>query len=497
MQFLLLLTRSAKSLHIRLNSLFLLLLLFGCHLGPKYHPPAPPIPEEWKAPVADSATTATAQFDYWWEVFNDETLNSLEQQAIINNPTLYVALERVIEARAIANVKKADLYPQVDLTGKYSDSAQLYQFFLPPGVVIPNVDKVSPFFRIHQFLYALQLNLNYELDLWGRIRGQYASAVYSAQAQQQDYYASLLTLTAELATHYFQLRTFDAQMDYLQATVDSYKKNYQLVKTRFDKGLINYSDVANASLQVTNAQSNYEDTARQRRLEENAIAALTGTYASEFSLEHHPLALSPPVIPAGVPATILAQRPDIAEAERTMAAQHALIGVAYASFLPSISITGALGYSSPDFQQFLRGLSRYWAFGANMRGPIIDGGRNCANLIEAWARYREASGEYQQIMLTAFQEVENALNNLERQDKQAQFLASSVQSSEQVYRLSSNRYNKGIVSYLEVIDSERAKLNVQLNDIALLGARYISTIQLIKALGGGWNTYADSNDDCD
>lgn len=462
----------------------LLLFLFGCHVGPKYHPPLPDVPEEWKAPP--STLQPTAYFACWWEVFNDEKLNSLEQQAVANNPTLYIALERVLEARAIAGIKKADLYPQLDLSAKYNDSAQLYQFFLPPGVVIPNVDKVSPFFRIHQFLYALQMNLSYELDLWGKLRGQYASALYSAEAQQQDYYVSLLSLTAELANHYFQMRTFDAQMDYLQATVDSYQKNFQLVKTRFDKGLINYGDVANASLQVTNAQSNYEETARQRRIEENAIAVLIGEIPSDFSLEHDPLALPPPVIPAGVPATILAQRPDIAEAERNMAAQHQLIGVAYASFLPSLSLTGALGYSSPDFGQFLRGMSRYWAFGANSRESIFDGGRNCSNLREAWARYREASGEYQQTLLTAFQEVENALNNLERQDKQAQFLASSVRSSEQVYRFSSNRYNKGLVNYLDVIDSERAKLNVQLNDIGLLGARYLSTIQLIKALGGSW-----------
>lgn len=462
----------------------LLLSLTGCRIGPRYHPPMPEAPDEWKSPPA--TTNPTPYFACWWEVFDDEKLNMLEQLAVANNPNLYIALERVLEARAYAGVKKADLYPQLNLDSNYKDSTQLYQFFLPPGVVIPNVDKVSPFFRIHQFLYSLILNLNYEVDLWGKLRGQYASAVYSAQAQLQDYYTSLLSLTAELANHYFQLRTFDAQMDYLQATVEIYQKNYQLVKAKFDKGLIYYGDVANASLQVTNAQSDYEETARQRRIEENAIAVLIGTIPSEFFLEHHPLTQPPPMIPPGVPAAILAQRPDIAEAERNMAAQHRLIGVAYASFLPSLNLTGAFGYSSPDFQQFLKGISRYWAFGANSREPILDGGRNSSNLIQAWARYKEASGEYQQTLLTAFQEVENALNNLERQDKQAQFLASSVRSSEDVYRISSNRYNKGLVSYLEVIDSERAKLNVQLNDIGLLGARYLSTVQLIKALGGSW-----------
>ncbi|MBA3815562.1 MAG: efflux transporter outer membrane subunit [Parachlamydiaceae bacterium] len=464
--------------------LILIFLFVGCQVGPKYHCPLPEIPDDWKAETA--TIVPTPYYACWWEVFNEEQLNTLEQLAVANNPTVYIALERVLEARAVAGVKKADLYPQLDLNGKYSDTGQLFQFFLPPGVLIPNANKISPFFRIHQFLYFLTASLNYEVDLWGRLRGEYASALYSAEAQQQDYYASLLSLTAELANHYFQLRTFDAQMDYLQATVDSYQKNFQLVKARFDKGIINYGDVANASLQVTNAQSNYEDTARQRRIEENAIAVLIGTLPSEFSLESNPLAYPPPVIPAGVPATIIAQRPDIAEAERNMAAQHKLINVAYASFLPSLSLTGALGYSSPDFGQFLKGISRYWTFGANAREPLFDGGRNCANLREAWARYRVASGEYQQTVFKAFQEVENALSNLERQDKQSKLLSSSVKSSEDVYRLSSNRYKKGLTSYLEVIDSERAKLNVQLNDIGLLGARYLSTVQLIKALGGSW-----------
>lgn len=474
----------SKYLVLKVFSYLVLLCLIGCQVGPKYHPPLPDAPEEWKAPV--TVTEPTPFVAFWWEIFEDETLDQLEQQAVANNPDIYIAMERVFEARAFAGEKKADLYPQIDLNGKYNDSGQLYQFFLPPGVVIPSVDQVSPFFRIHQFLYNLTASLNYEVDLWGRLRGQYASALYSAQAQQQDYYASLLSLTAELANHYFQLRTFDAQMDYLQATVDSYEKNYQLVKARFDKGLINYGDVANASLQLTNVQSTFEDTARQRRIEENAIAVLIGTAPSDFSLEHDPLSAPPPAIPAGIPATVLAQRPDIAEAERNMAAQHKLINVAYASYLPSISLTGALGYSSPDFGQFLKNISRYWTFGGTAREPLIDGGRNCARLRESWARYKEASGEYQKILLVAFQEVENSLNNIERQGKQSQFLASSVESSEQVYRLSSNRYDKGLVSYLEVIDSERAKLNAQLNNIGLLGARYLSTVQLIKALGGSW-----------
>lgn len=466
------------------NGILIFVLLFGCRVGPRYHPPVPEAPAEWKA--SSLSNEATPYFDYWWEIFNDETLNCLEQQAVENNPNLYVALERVVEARALAGVNKADLYPQISLNPSFSDTGQLFKLFLPPGLNFPNPTNIPDVFRVHQMQYNLLLNASYEVDLWGRIRGQYESAVYNAQAKLQDYYVSLLSLTTDLASHYFQLRSLDAQLDYLQQTIDTYKKDYQLIKARFDKGIISEVDVSNASLQLTNAQSNYEDTARQRVIEENAIAVLIGMIPSDFCIEHNPLEEAPPTIPAGVPASILGQRPDIAEAERNMAAEHVLIGVAYASFLPSLSLTGALGYSSPDFKQFLRWISRYWSFGADAGETVFDGGRNTSNLKAAWARYREASGTYQQQVLTAFQEVENALNNLEMQSKQAYFLAQSVQSSEKTYSLSSNRYNKGLVNYLEVVDSERAKLNVGLSFIVLQGARYISTVQLIKALGGSW-----------
>lgn len=466
-------------------SMLLCVLLNGCRVGPTYHPPVAEVPLDWKAPAA--AVAATPYVDDWWEIFDDEALNCLEQQAVFNNPNLYVSLERVVEARSLAGIRKADLFPQVNFNPGFSDTGQLFKLFLPGNV--PATTGLPDIFRIHQMQYNLLLNASYEVDLWGRLRGQYESALYSAEAQLQDYYTSLLTLTTDLASHYFQLRSLDAQLDYLQDTIVSYQKDVNLVRARFNSGLVNFIDVTNASLQVTNAQANYADTLRLRTLEENAIAVLIGQIPSDFSLAHNPLKNVPPLIPAGMPAAVIMQRPDIAEAERIMASEHVMIGVAYASFLPSLSLTGALGYSSPDFKQFLRWISRYWSFGANANEPVFDGGSNTANVRAAWARYREASGTYQQKVLTAFQEVENALNNLEMQSKQINFLAESVRSSEKTYALASNRYQRGLVNYLNVVDSERAKLNTQLNFIVLQGARFISTVQLIKALGGSWQMY--------
>lgn len=471
----------------------LLWLCHGCRVGPKYHPPEPEVPSEWKTSVSDEEVAYYRE--NWWEVFDDEKLDELEQEAIENNPNLYVALERVAEARALACVKKADLYPHIDLKPNFFDAGILFKLFAPTG--IPNPTSLPDVFRIHAMLYNLVLSTSYEVDLWGKIRGQYESAVYSAEAQLEDYYTSLLTLTTDLAGHYFQLRTFDAQLDFLKLTINTYQRDVDIIRSRFDKGITNYVDVSNASLQVTNAQANYENTRRLRRIEENAIAVLIGRAASEFCLEPNPLVGSPPAIPAGIPATVLLQRPDIAEAERKMASEHVMIGVAYASFLPSLNLTSYLGYLSPDFRQFMRWISRLWVFGASANEPIFEGGKNVANLRIAWAKYREASGAYQQQVLVAFQEVEDALNNIETQATQAGFLQDSVKWSEQTYSLSKNRYQKGLVNYLEVVDSERAALNAELSLISIQGARYLSTIQLIKAIGGSWCSEVNTDGVCD
>lgn len=465
-------------------SLLLFLICNACRVGPAYCPPEPEAPEEWKTSISNIESTPYRE--NWWEIFDDDRLNELEQTAIENNPTLYIALERVVEARALAGVKKADLYPHINLNPSFYDAGLLFKQFVPSGVSLPTPTTLSDVFRVHAMLYSIFLSTSYEVDLWGKIRGQYESAVYSAEAQLQDYYTSLLTLTSDLAGHYFQLRSLDAQLDYLNATIENYQRDVDLLRSRFEKGIANLVDVTNASLQVTNAQANHEDAFRLRRIEENAIAVLIGRIPSEFCLEHNPLICPPPLIPPGLPAMTLMQRPDIAEAERKMASEHVLIGVAYASFLPSLKLTSYLGFASPDFKQFLRWISRLWAFGVSAGEPVFDGGKNCANLRAAWARYREASGTYQQQILVAFQEVENALNNIEMQSRQSNYLLQSVESSEKTFMLSSNRYQKGLVNYLEVVDSERAKLGAQLSYISLQGARYISTVQLIKALGGSW-----------
>lgn len=465
----------------------LLFLLFfaGCRVGPPYVPPCPEVPDDWKNPHATD--TETPCMGCWWEVFNDDTLNALELQALENNPNLFTALEKVFEARALAGVQAANLYPQLNLNPSYTSTESLLKFNLPPGLSIPGTSSSIPPFRVHLLQYLLPLDLNYEVDLWGKLRDQYDSALFNAEAQAQAYYSTLLTLTADLASAYFQLRMFDAQEVLLRANIETRKKNLDLTQNRFNKGLVTYLDVTQAQTDLATVEASYYEVLRLRNLAEDQIAVLAGQLPSVFTLESNPLEGSPPIIPPGIPSTMLLQRPDIAQAERNMASQHALVDAAYASFFPSLSLTGALGYSSPDLSHFLKWISRYWLIGVNSSQMVFDGGRDCYNLEASWARFQEASGAYQQQVLTAFREVEDALNNIEQQTKQAEWLLKAAESSKKATNISLNRYRGGVAIYLEVVENERLGLQAQINWLNQQGALYVSTIQLIKALGGCWD----------
>lgn len=464
--------------------LFFIIVVFlnACNLAPKYETPLVTVPDAWKEKHTE--TESCASLSSWWEVFEDSNLNRLEDIAVKNNPSLLAALQRVFSARAAACVKKADLFPQLNLDPSYSDSGSLFQINMPPG--IPGTTPISSM-RITAMQYSLPFDMSYEIDLWGKLRNKYNSALFNAEAQEEAYYTSLLTLTSDLAISYFQMRSYDSQLEVLEKTIKTREKNYNLNKSRYEKGLANLLDVTQAETDLANSRSTYEDTLRARDLEENKVAILIGVPPSLFSMQSHPLKEPPPQIPAGIPSNILIQRPDIAQAERTLASERALIGVARAEFLPSISLTGTLGYLSPDFSQFLKWISRLWMIGADVNQNIFDGGRKWSNLTEAWANFREASETYQQTVLTAFQEVEDALSNIEQQGKQSKYLKIAVDSSTKSTEISTNRYYHGLDTYLQVVDNEKTQLQSELSLASLLGLRYTSTIQLIKALGGSWS----------
>lgn len=460
--------------------LFIIFFFSSCNFAPTYRKPKMELSQNWK--TTPEITASTKHFDHWWEIFEDNDLNNLEGIAIQNNPSIFVAMQRVAEARAVAKFAKSELYPQITLNPSYQNTGALTKAYIP----IPQIEGSKSVFRVHEMEYAIPLNLNYELDLWGKYRNYYAAAKMNAQAQEEALHAAILSLTTDLAKNYFQYRSLDTQAQLIKEIIKANQKNYELVKERYEKGLVSKLNFNSAEKALFDLEANYEETISNRSLTENQIALLLGMEPAQFSLESSILEKDPPLVPVGLPSSILLQRPDISQVERNMAAANALIGVAYASFFPSLTLTGALGFSSPDLRHFLRWESRLWQMGARVAQTVFEGGRNRAKVLLAKSYYLETTGNYKNTILTALKEVEDALNNLERQQKQYSYLTESTYAALDNYRLSLQRYEKGLVPYLEVVDNNTTALQAKLQAVNLLGIRHISTVELIKSLGGRW-----------
>jgi multidrug efflux system outer membrane protein len=474
----------------------ILLISSGCRVGPEYRYPEPVTPAEWKG--EDNSTT-NRLVENWWEIFDDDMLDHLETQAVTNNYNLYAAIERVAEARAYAGIVEAALWPQITLNPNYLNEGILEMLY-GPGVI----GLKDPTIREHQRTNAIITNLSYEVDLWGKLRSAYDQAVYEEEAQEEDLRTTLLMLTTDLAYAYYQLRAYDSQLDILEATIKAYKKALDINQFRYDAKIVNYSDVSRAQTELTNAEASLNEVQRMRDLQEHIIAVLVAVPASDFCLPHMPLKGLPPIVPAGLPSDVLLQRPDIAEAEREIAAANAEVRVAYAMFFPSLTLTGGLGFSSPDLKQFLKWKSRFWMMGATAMETLFDGGRLKSNLYLTIAEFREALDDYQEVVLEAFQEVEDALSNIEEYNKEYDNITQSVTSSKKTYTISYDRYIQGVTFYLDVVDAERDVLQAELQQAQLLGSQYYASVQLIKALGGSWRVPApedsengDEDENCD
>lgn len=463
----------------------------SCSVGPSYHPPCVEIPSAWKNETQERCKcpvdTDVEFLDFWWQVFDDDKLNELENQALENNRDLYLAFERIQESRALMGIAAADFYPQVTLNPLYTNTGELIKNYRNPNNKALNALSINTTpFRTHEFLYFMPFNLSYELDLWGKIRDRYHSAQYNWLAQKKDFEAVTLSLTANLAIAYFQLRTLDAQIDLLLKVLQTRQKAYEINKARYEDEITFYADVTLAAEEINTALIQYHEAVRQRDLVEDQIAVLIGVPASEFCLEHSPLIGLPPCIPSGIPSEVLLRRPDIAEAEYKVRADHALVKEAYSQFFPSLTLTATGGFESPTFKEFLKWISRYWMLGAQVNQLIFDGFKTPYYVEERIALFKQASGEYQQQVLVAFREVEDTLADLEEYAKEYDFATDRAQWAQKTYQLYADRYLLGLIYYIDVANTERDLLNFQIAVNTLQGFRYISTIQFIKALGGGW-----------
>ncbi len=461
-----------------------LILAVGCRVGPSYDPPCVVAPTEWKA---EENFVQPPDVEDWWDIFYDPVLDCLEETALSNSPNLYIALQRIVESRAVLGVAKSELYPEVDLAPSYSDSGYLFKLLGLTTLPVPVTEKINPIVRVHQVQYTLPLNMSYELDLWGKIRSEVDAARFSLQAEEEDFDNTRLTLTTEVASNYFLMRSLDAEIAFLSETLKVQQNSYDLNRSRYEKGLVSFLDVAEAQATLAQTEANLDDTIRQRTLQENAIAALLGLNASSFHLDSNPLLSPPPAIPVGLPSTVLLRRPDLRKLEREAAADHSLINIVYASFFPSFDLTGTLGFLSPDFRDFLSWKSRLWSMGTNAMQIVFDGGRRRSELALAYANFRTAEASYQQGVVTAFQEVEDSLNNLEWQSRQVSSLKTAFEANNKSLQLSRNRYKEGLVNYLEVDTNQRNALQAESAYANALGQYYLSTVSLIKAIGGSWD----------
>jgi NodT family efflux transporter outer membrane factor (OMF) lipoprotein len=480
-------------------ALLLVLLIFAlesCTVGPKYVKPSTPTPaaykeqppaayqgaEQWQ-PANPADQTSRGK---WWEIFGDPELNQLEEQVAASNQDLKVFEARIREARAAIRFNRASQFPTISTA---------------PSAAYTKSSDYSPSFpsKIQEAStgdFVLPVDISYELDLWGRVRRSVAAAREEAQATAGDYETAKLSLEAELAMDYFNLRSADAQKALLDDTVKAYTDNVQLTTHRFKGGVAPRSDVAQAQTQLDTTRVQDTDVTVQRAQFEHAIAVLIGKPPAEFTLTAAPgpktfgegfLKIQPPSIPTGLPSELLQRRPDIAAAERRMAEANQQIGIARAAYFPTVTLDGTAGFAGTQASNWFTWPAGFWALGPVLAETLFDAGRRRATSESARANYDASVATYRQTSLTAFQEVEDNLAALRILETEAQQQDQAVASSSDSLHLFTNRYKGGVDTYLQVITAQTIELANELNAIDILERRMDASVLLVKALGGGWN----------
>ncbi|HTH59976.1 MAG TPA: efflux transporter outer membrane subunit [Paraburkholderia sp.] len=469
--------------------------LAACSVEPPYHRPDAAAPAAFKeAPSQGAAsqdphaagtwTTAHPADDahrgQWWTVFGDPALNTLEDEAQAANQDLKAAAARVQQARALTQAARASWFPSIDAGfGPTRERLSPASQFLPDNASVPT-----------QTLWRAQGTVSYEADLFGRVSSNVNAARADAQQSEALFRSVQLALQADVAQNYFQLRQFDSQVDLYQRTVALREDALKLVERRFNDGDISELDVAQARNELATARADAVGVARQRAVSEHSLAILLGKAPADFTFARTPLVPVSMRIPADLPSTLLERRPDIAAAERAMAAANARVGLAKSAFFPKLDITGMFGFESATLGDLFMWSTRTFLLGpfagTALTVPIFDGGRRRAGLDQARAKYDEDVAQYRQQVLIAFREVEDNLSDLRLLDDQLREQNDAVNASQRAAHLSQTQYDEGQVSYLNVIDSQRSVLVSQLQASQLQGLQAVATVNLIRALGGGW-----------
>lgn len=476
-----------------------LVALSACDLAPDFKMPEVFKPAAFKEDVAVETVSVEPATDgkwkrfdekakieefAWWRMFEDVTLDLLMEQAMKDNPSLEAAIERVNSARAGARIKDADLYPTVGAgfgPTRQKPSEAGMAASMPPG---------TPTSAKPYTLYTANGTITYDLDIFGKNRATARAAGYTAEAAADTYRAARLSLQAEVAQTYFRVASLRAESEILTRTIATREEALKLTRSKFEIGATDSLAVSSIETDLAMVKLDAAIVAQSLALQEHALAVLVGQPPSEFKIDAAALKAAPPVVPAGLPSTLLERRPDIKQAEQEMAAANERIGVARSGYFPDISLSIMGGFTSGELSDLFNWSNRTWLIGplagTVLTQPIFEGGKIAAAVAQSKADYAESVANYRVAVLQAFREVEDQLSGLRYAGEQVKAVDDAVLSSQRAYDVANSRYKVGYSSYLEYLDAQRSLLNSKRNQVQMRGNSYVTTVQLVRALGGSW-----------
>jgi outer membrane protein, multidrug efflux system len=463
----------------RIVALLFCLLLSGCDLAPVYTPPHYVLPESYKGSgpfqVAQPDRALSPRGD-WWTLFSDPELSRLEKDLETENPDLQAALERYTQARDLAAEAQSQLYPQVSVQGTLSDNKQSVNRLFRGSTTTPNIQASN----------VILPSASWEPDFWDEVRNRAHQQKRLAQASAADLVTARLSLQAELATDYFGARGLDRELEVLQHSISAYEKAVEVTQLRYHGGIGSGLDLARASSQLGSARAQLSETTLQRDLLQHAVAVLVGAMPSTFTMPptggNQPV---PPELPVGLPSELLQRRPDIASAERQMAAANAAIGVSRAAFYPNVTFFGNAGFQDRGWN-LLSLPNSLWSIGSNAALPIFEGGLRRAELQQSWSAYAETRDNYRATVLAAFQEVEDGLSLTQQLKSEVAQQHEASDQAAQALSISTKLYDDGLDNYLSVSVAQVAQLSARTAEVQVQVRQMQAAVSLIRALGGGW-----------
>jgi NodT family efflux transporter outer membrane factor (OMF) lipoprotein len=462
----------------------MLVLLAGCAVGPNYHRPSAPVPqrfkeaEGWKPAEPREAASGTE----WWSVYGDAPLDELEKQIDISNQTLKASEANWRQAVALVSQSRSQLFPVVGVTASGSRSGG-------PGGRIPNLASSVPSAAAAHPVNEFELagTASWDLDIWGKIRRTIESDVANARASEADLAAARLSAQATLASDYIQLRVADEQQQLLDQTVEAFRRSLEITQNQYHVGVVAKADVITAQTQLGGAESQQIAIGIARATLEHAIAVLIGKAPGDFSLPPAKLGSTVPVVPSGVPSSLLERRPDIAAAERRMAAANAQIGVAVAAYFPDLTLNASYGWASNVVSGLIKAPNNLWSFGGAASETLLDFGARPAAVRQARGAYDATVANYRETVLVAFQQVEDELATLRILERQVEVQEQTVKDANLAVQLTLNQYRAGTVAYTAVVTAQTIALADAQTLLTIRQNRLTASIALIQALGGGWN----------